>query len=63
MKLSTGDRLRIAFVPGYLAIGGLLIARWAGGERAAIVLGVGLAFVAFGLYRGALIVRALKGSR
>jgi hypothetical protein len=60
--LSRADKLRIVFAPLYVLIGGRLVAQgWSG--HAGIVLAVGLAFVAFGIYRLALIARALGERR
>jgi hypothetical protein len=61
MKVSTADKVRIALSPLYLLIGGKLVAAFAGGARAPLVLVMGLAFVAYGVYRLVLVRRALHG--
>ncbi len=60
MKLSTGDRLRIALAPLHVVVGGVLIYRFAADTRAPMVLVLGVAWAAFGVYKVALIRKGLR---
>jgi hypothetical protein len=63
MKISRGDQARIALAPAHVAIGALLTWRFFVDARTPMVLVLGLSFIAFGVYRIALIGRALRGKR
>jgi hypothetical protein len=62
-KISRGDKMRIALAPLHVLIGGVLLHDFAKGPRAPMVLVLGVAFVAFGVYRLALVWRGLKRGR
>jgi hypothetical protein len=59
MKISVADRLRIGLAPLHLLVGGALLAQFARGPRTPMVAVLGALFVAFGVYRLALVRRAL----
>jgi hypothetical protein len=63
-KISGGDRVRIAMAPLHVVIGGALIVQFVRGletdQSTPMVLVLGIAFVAFGIYRLALIRKALR---
>jgi hypothetical protein len=61
MKISRGDKMRIALAPLHVVIGAVLIRDYTHDRRAPLVLVLGLLFVAFGIYRLLLIRRALQG--
>ncbi len=58
--ISNADKLRIALAPLHLALGVALVVKFARGARTPMVLVLGLAFVAFGVYKLALIRKGLK---
>lgn len=59
-RLSVADQIRIGLAPLHLLLGGVLCARFVRGARTPMVLVLGLLFVAYGVYRLALIRKALK---
>jgi hypothetical protein len=61
--ISKADKLRIALAPLHLVVGGSLIVRFVSGARTPMVLVLGVSFVAFGLYRLALVRRGLKSTK
>lgn len=63
MKITTGDKLRIALAPLHVAVGGVLIYHFVADTRTPMVLAVGVGFIAFGIYKLALIRRGLKARR
>jgi hypothetical protein len=60
VKLSTGDWLRVALAPMYFLLGSGLLYRFVRDTRVITVALLGVAFVAFGVYRVFLVWRALK---
>jgi hypothetical protein len=60
VKLSVGDRVRIALAPLHVVVGGVLIYRFATDARSPMVLVLGVAWAAFGIYKLALIRRGLR---
>ena len=57
--ISTGDKIRIALAPLHVAVGASILCSWMKvGTPTLLVLG--LSFCAFGIYRIAQVVRALK---
>jgi hypothetical protein len=60
VKISRADWVRIALAPLHLVIGSVLLYDFARAPKVPMVLVLGLLFVAFGVYRLALIHRALK---
>ena len=61
MKISRADWVRIALAPLHLVIGAVLLYDFGHDRRAPMVLVLGLLFIAFGIYRLALIRRGLQG--
>ncbi len=57
--ISRGDQARIALAPLHVVVGASLVWRFVAGARTPMVLVLGLLFVAFGVYRLALVARAL----
>ena len=60
--ISTGDKIRIALAPLHLGVGGSILWSWSQ-TGTPMLLVLGLSFVAFGAYRIALVVRALRGPK
>ena len=55
--MTTGDRIRIALSPMYLVVGASVLLR---APREPLAWLLGLSFIAYGVYRLALVRRALK---
>jgi hypothetical protein len=61
--ISTADKIRVAMAPVPAAIGVALIVQFVRGAREPLVLVLGGLFVAYGVYRVALVRRALARKR
>jgi len=59
-RISLGDKLRIGLAPLHILLGAVLCVRFFRGARTPMVLVLGLAFIAYGLYRLALVRRGLR---
>jgi hypothetical protein len=63
VKLSTGDKIRVALTPLHLIVGCRLLYRFVKDTRLLGVALLGASFVTYGVYRLLLVGRAVLGAR